>query len=200
MNESREVNLIKSQDVYLKVCDEGIIWVKFPDKWYGLLDRNIQYIDDRAFLMLSAIEGTRINFLLPISLSEELIVRDFLSCWSEKRLLEVKRAKWTSFLEYWRDNIDYISQLIDLDKYPCKFKYFVDDYRDCDGDFSPQFEVRIPKDVLYDLGLSDEQSFDLLWDLTGLVQSRQIDLHCDSNDEYYWFSKFNITFKYIGED
>lgn len=200
MKESREANLIKGQDVYLRVCDEGLIWVSFPDKWYKLSDRNIQYIADRAFLMLSAIDGTRINFLLPLKLSEEQTSRDFLGYWGEKRLLEVKNNKWTSFLEYWKDTTDYISQLIDLDKYQCKFKYYVDDYRDCDEGFSPQFEVRIPKAVLYDLGLSDEQSFDLLWDLTNLVQSRQIELHCDSNDEYYWFSRFNITFRYIGEE
>lgn len=198
----KEGVLIKSKnhEVKLLACDDGVIKVSFPDAVYTLADRDIQYIADRAFLMLSAIDGTRINFLLPLKLSEEQTARDFLGYWGEKRLLEVKNTKWVSFLEHWRDNIDYISQLIDLDKYPCKFNYYVDDYRDCDGDFSPQFEVRIPKAVLYDLGLSDEQSFDLLWDLTNLVQSRQIDLHCDSDDEYYWFSKFSITFRYIGED
>ena len=180
MNKSKEVSLIKGQNVKLSVCDEGIIWASFPDKSYKLADRNIQYIADRAFLMLPAVDGTKVNFLLPMKLNEERIARDF--------------------LDYWKDTLNYISQLIDLDKYQCNFKYYVDDYRDCDGDFSPQFEVRIPKAVLYDSGLTDEQSFDLLWDLMELVQSRQIDLHCDSKDEYYWFSKFNITFRYIGED
>lgn len=92
MKESREVNLIKGQDVCLKVCDEGLIWVSFPDKWYKLSDRNIQYIADRAFLMLSAIDGTRIDFLLPLKLNEERIARDFLDYWGEKRLLQVNKG------------------------------------------------------------------------------------------------------------
>ena len=92
MKESKEVNLIKGQDVSLKVCDEGIIWASFPDKWCKLSDRNIQYIADRAFLMLSAIDGTRINFLLPLKLSEEQTTRDFLDYWGEKRLLEVNKS------------------------------------------------------------------------------------------------------------
>lgn len=92
MNESREVNLIKGQDISLKVCDEGLIWVSFPDKWYKLSDRNIQYIADRAFLMLSAIDGTRIDFLLPLKLSEEQTARDFLDYWGEKRLLGVNKG------------------------------------------------------------------------------------------------------------
>lgn len=92
MKELREVNLIKGQGVCLKVCDEGLIWVSFPDKWYKLSDRNIQYIADRAFLILSAIDGTRISFLLPLKLSEEQTARDFLGCWGEKRLLEVNKS------------------------------------------------------------------------------------------------------------
>ena len=92
MNESREVTLIKGQDINLSVCDEGIIWVSFPDKWYKLSDRNIQYIADRAFLSLSTIDGTRINFLLPLKLNEERIARDFLDYWGEKRLLGVNKG------------------------------------------------------------------------------------------------------------
>lgn len=102
MKESREANLIKGQDVYLRVCDEGLIWVSFPDKWYKLSDRNIQYIADRAFLMLSAIDGTRINFLLPLKLSEEQTTRDFLGYWGEKRLLEVTNKVTTSKTDFFQ--------------------------------------------------------------------------------------------------
>lgn len=91
MDESKEVNLIKGQDVCLKVCDEGTIWVSFPDKWYKLSDRNIQYIADRAFLMLSAVDGARVSFLLPLKINEERVARDFLDYWGDKRLLEVNQ-------------------------------------------------------------------------------------------------------------
>lgn len=196
----REVNLIKGQDVFLKVCDKGIIWASFPDKWYRLADRNIQYIADRAFLLLYVCDVTRLFFMMPIKLNEEQIARDFLDYWGEKRLQGLKDAKWLGFLEYWQDVLEYINTLLDFNKYPSKFEYYVDDYTDCDGDFSPQFVVRIPKDMLYDLGLTDEQSFDLLWDLMELVQGFTIDNHLDGKDDDYWFSKFNINFRYIGED
>ena len=195
-----------NSEVYLLACGEGdnngfgSIKVMFPNMVYDLYDRDILYIADRAFLMLNACKGTRINVMYPLKLSEELVVRDFLSYWGSKRLRELKQVKWDSFINYWQGVLSYINTLIDFDKYPSRFEYYVDDYTDFDGDLSPQFVVRIPRDVLYDLGLSDVQWFDLLSDLMHLVQEFTIDKHFEGKDEYYWFSKFNITFRYIGED
>ena len=76
-----------NSEVYLLACDEGdshgvgSIKVMFPDITYDLYDRDILYIADRAFLMLNACKGTRINVMYPLKLSEELVVRDFLSYW-----------------------------------------------------------------------------------------------------------------------
>lgn len=202
---NNEILLIKSnhkdnQEVKLQARDDGNIWVRYPNKSYILADRNICYIGDMSFLILSACEGSRLTFMMPIKLNEERIARDFLDYWGEKRLKGLKESKWLGFLGYWKDVLEYINTLIDFDKYPSKFEYYVDDYTDCDGDFSPQFVVRIPKDVLYDLGLTDEKSFDLLWKLMKSVHGLTIDRHLDGKDEYFWFSKFNISFRYIGED
>lgn len=89
----KESVLIKhnQHEVKLLACDDGIIRVGFPDNTYTLEDRNLVYISDRAFLSLSAIEGTRINFLLPLKLSEERTARDFLGYWGEKRLGELNK-------------------------------------------------------------------------------------------------------------
>lgn len=195
-----------NSEVFLLACDEGdsngvgSIKVIFPDMTYDLYDRDIFYIADRAFLVLNACKGTRINVMYPLKSSEELVVRDFLGYWGSKRLQELKQAKWLGFLGYWQEVLGYINTLIDLDKYPSVFEYYVDDYRDCDDDLSPQFVVRVPRDMLYDLGLSDDQWFDLLNDLGNLVRRFQIDNHFNGTDNDYWFSKFNITFRYIGED
>ena len=43
--------------------------------------------------MLNACKGTRINVMYPLKLSEELVVRDFLSYWGSKRLQELKQGK-----------------------------------------------------------------------------------------------------------
>lgn len=193
-------------EVYLIACEEGdnngvgSIKVLFPDTTYDLYDRDILYIDDRAFLVLNACKGTRINVMYPLKLSEEVVVRDFLRYWGIDKLQELKQDKWKGFINHISGVLNYINTLIDFNKYPSKFEYYVDDYRDCDGGLSPQFVVRIPRDMLYDLGLSDEQWFDLLRDLTDLVQEFQIDNHFNGEDDDYWFSKFNITFRYIGED
>lgn len=195
-----------NSEVYLLACDEGdsngvgSIKVIFPDMTYDLYDRDILYIADRGFLVLNACKGTRINVMYPLKSSEELVVRDFLSCWGSERLQELKQAKWLGFLGYWQGVLGYINTLIDFDKYPSKFEYYVDDYRDCDGGLSPQLVVRIPRDILYDLGLSDDQWFDLLNDLGNLVMEFQIENHFNGTDNDYWFSEFNITFRYIGED
>lgn len=89
---NKESTIIKSKqyEVKLLACDDGVIRVKFPDSIYILEDRNLVYIYDRAFLSLCAIEGTRINFLLPIKLNEERLARDFLDYWGEKRLEGLK--------------------------------------------------------------------------------------------------------------
>lgn len=195
-----------NSEVYLLACDDGdnsglgSIKVMFPDMTYDLYDRDILYIADKAFLVLNACKGTRINVMYPIKSSEELVVRDFLSYWGSKRLQGLKQTKWLGFLKHWQGVLGYINTLIDFDKYPSKFEYYVDDYTDCDGDLSPQFVVRIPRDMLYDLGLSDDQWFDLLSNLTDLVQDFEIDNYLDDRREYRWFSKFNITFRYIGGD
>ena len=88
-----------NSEVYLLACDEGdshgvgSIKVMFPDVTYDLYDRDILYIADRAFLMLNACKGTRINVMYPLKLSEELVVRDFLSYWGSKRLQELCSSK-----------------------------------------------------------------------------------------------------------
>lgn len=88
----KESTIIKSNqhEVKLQACDDGVIRVKFPDNTYVLEDRNLVYISDRVFLSLCAIEGTRINFLLPLKLNEERKARDFLDYWGEKRLEGLK--------------------------------------------------------------------------------------------------------------
>lgn len=88
-----------NSEVYLLACDDGdsngvgSIKVLFPDMTYDLYDRDIFYITDRGFLLLNACKGSRINVMYPLSLSEELIVRDFLSYWGSKRIQELKQAK-----------------------------------------------------------------------------------------------------------
>ena len=88
-----------NSEVYLLACDEGdsdgvgSIKVMFPDITYDLYDRDILYIDDTAFLVLNACKGTRINVMYPLKLSEELVVRDFLSYWGIKRLQELKQLQ-----------------------------------------------------------------------------------------------------------
>ena len=88
-----------SSEIYLLACDDGdnsglgSIKVMFPDTTYDLYDRDILYIADMVFLVLSACKGTRINVMYPLKLSEELVVRDFLSYWGGKRLQELKQNR-----------------------------------------------------------------------------------------------------------
>lgn len=91
------IKSVKDIEVKLLATDDGVIKVCFPDMWYTLADHDIQYIADTAFLMLFACGDKGTKFMMPLSLSEELVVRDFLSYWDENRLQGLKQSNINCF-------------------------------------------------------------------------------------------------------
>lgn len=189
-----------NSEVYLLACDEGdsngvgSIKVIFPDMTYDLYDRDILYIADRAFLVLNACKGTRINVTYPLTLSEELIVRDFLSYWGNKRLQELKQAKWLGFLGYWKHVIEFVEKNVDVGRLKPTYETYYVDNRDYGGSESVYFNIRMS------YGNNWHHDFDKTRKLNNLLMSEQIDRSLDGLDEEYWFSKIHINFRPLAED
>lgn len=189
----KESTIIKSKEheVKLLACDDGIIRVKFPDNTYILEDRNLVYISDRAFLSLCAIEGTRINFLLPLKLNEERLARDFLDYWGEKRSKELKNIKWLGFLGYWKHVLDFISKNVDIELCKPTYRTVYYDHKDTDGSEGTNIEV------LMSWGVSWQDDFDKSWELTERLVDEQIDRDIDGLDGYRWYRNLMVQFRPI---
>lgn len=189
-----------NSEVYLLACDDGdnnglgSIKVMFPDMTYDLYDRDILYIADRAFLVLNACKGTRINVMYPLKSSEELVVRGFLSYWGSKRLQELKQAKWLGFLGYWKHALDFIGENVDVEKLKPTYKTHYIDNRDYGGSESLYLDIRMS------YGKSWHHDFDKISKLNKLLMSEQIDRSFDDSDEEMWFSKIHINFRPLADN
>lgn len=186
-----------NSEVYLLACDEGdsngvgSIKVLFPDMTYDLYDRDILYIADRAFLVLNACKGTRINVMYPLKSSEELIVRDFLSYWGSKRLQELKQAKWLGFLGYWKHVLEFVDKNVDVEGLKPTYLTEVSDHRE-HGD-----GIHIQIHILLSFGKSWQDDFDKTWELTEKLVDEQIDRSFDGLDKHNCYSNVMIQFRPI---
>lgn len=192
---NKEVTLTKDkksgQEVKMFVSDEGTIKVSLPSGVLDLYDRDILYIQDRAFLVLNTYEGTRINVMYPLKNSEELLVRDFLSCWGQKRLDEVKNAKWLNFIEYWKHIFEFVGKNIDVKGLKPKYYTEVRDHRG----FGDGINIQI--NILLSFGLSWQDDFDKCWGLTEKLVDEQIDRYFDGLDTQNWHRYISIQFRPI---
>lgn len=91
---------VKSK-VELYANDDGKVYLSLPTVTHELMYNEVIRFSDMSFLYCRIDKDSKSKVLFPLTDSQVDRVEDFFDYWTDKRLLELKQAKWNSFCEYW---------------------------------------------------------------------------------------------------
>lgn len=187
---SSDKTLVVSNNVTLKVSDDGKIYLNVGSQLYYLADYGIQYIQDRCFLMAYIAEGKEGKIFIPVNIGSVPDVQAYFDYWDKERLSEVKSYKVRSFLAYINHCINFVRENVDVEKYKPTYETEYIDNTDCGGGIFTYINI------LMSFGESWDDDFDKTYELTERLTSELIDKSLgDGGDGYRWYGEFMFVFK-----
>ena len=113
----RHTKLVESK-IELYINDDGKVCLALPTVTHELMYNEVITFDARH-LYCRIDKDSKSKVLFPLSDSQEGKVEGFFDYWTDKRLLELKQAKWDSFCEYWQIIFKFVEDNIDLANNKC---------------------------------------------------------------------------------
>jgi hypothetical protein len=113
---------VKSK-IELYANDDGKVCLSLPTVTHELVYNEVITFDSRYFLYCRIDKDSKSKVLFPLSDSQVGKVEDFFNHWTDKRLSELKQAKWNSFCDYWQTVFKFVKDNIDLANNNITYEY-----------------------------------------------------------------------------
>ena len=186
----KSTKLVKSK-IKLYASDDGKVYLSLPTVTHELMYNEVIPFDSRHFLCCRIDKDSKSKVLFPLSDSQVGKVEDFFRYWSDKRLLELKQAKWNSFCEYWQIVFKFVEDNIDLANNNITYEYYSSHY---DDDLN-YFDIHLGEDYFgskEELGVGYYEPY---FELNDKIQDILIDRYLLDDEGLRWFSGIHVQFK-----
>ena len=190
----KNTKLVKSK-IELYANDDGKVYLSLPTVTHELMYNEVITFDSRHFLYCRIDKESKSKVLFPLSDSQVGKVEDFFNRWTDKRLLELKQAKWNSFCEYCQIVFKFVEDNIDLDNNKITYEYHSSHYDDGDGDVFNHFDIHLGESYF---GSKEELGVDYYepyFELNDKIQDILIDRYLLEDEGLRWFSGIHVQFK-----
>lgn len=186
----KNTKLVKSK-IELYANDDGKVYLSLPTVTHELMYNEVITFDSRHFLYCRIDKDSKSKVLFPISDSQAGKVEDFFKHWTDKRLLELKQAKWNSFCEYWQIVFKFIEDNIDLANNNITYEYHSSHHTD-DLNY---FDIHLGESYFgskEELGVGFYEPY---FELNDKIQDILIDRYLLDDEGLRWFSGIHVQFK-----
>ena len=189
----KNIKLIKSK-IVLYANDDGKVYLSLPTATHELMYNEVIKFSDMNFLYCFVDEDSKSKVLFPLKDSQVGGVEDFFDYWTDKRLLEIKQAKWSSFCEYWQIVFKFVEDNIDLTN-NITYEYHSSHYDDGDGDVFNHFDIRLGESYFGSKEEMGIEYYNPYFELNDKLQDILIDRYLMDDEGLRWFSGIHVQFK-----
>lgn len=186
----KSTKLVKSK-IQLYANDDGKVYLSLPTATHELMYNEVIKFSDMNFLYCFIDENSKSKMLFPLTDSQVGKVEDFFDYWTDKRLLELKQAKWNSFCEYWQIVFKFIEDNIDLANNNITYEYHSSHHTD-DLNY---FDIHLGESYFgskEELGVGFYEPY---FELNDKIQDILIDRYLLDDEGLRWFSGIHVQFK-----
>lgn len=190
----KDTKLVRSK-IVLYANDNGKAYLSLPTATYELMYNEVITFDSRHFLYCRIDKDSKSKVLFPLSDSQVGKVEDFFNYWTDKRLLELKQAKWNSFCEYWQIVFKFVEDNIDLANNNVTYEYHSNHYDDGDGDVFNHFDIHLGESYFGSKEETGIEYYNPYFELNDDLEGTLIDRYLDDDEGIRWFSGIHVQFK-----
>ena len=190
----KNTKLVKSK-IALYANDDGSIYLSLPTATHELMYNEVIKFSDMNFLYCFVDEDSRSKVLFPLKDSQVDKVEDFFDYWTDKRMLELKQAKWNSFCEYWQIVFKFVEDNINLASNNVVYEYHSSHYEDGDGDVFNYFDIHLGENYFGSKEELGEDYYHNYFDMSDELQAILIDNYLENKGGLRWFSGIHVQFK-----
>lgn len=186
----KSTKLVKSK-IKLYANDDGKVYLSLPTVTHELMYNEVITFDSRHFLYCRVDKDSKSKVLFPLSDNQVGKVEGFFDYWTNKRLLELKQAKWNSFCEYWQIVFKFIEDNIDLANNNITYEYHSSHHTD-DLNY---FDIHLGESYFgskEELGVGFYEPY---FELNDKIQDILIDRYLLDDEGLRWFSGIHVQFK-----
>lgn len=185
--------LVKS-NIQLYANDDGKVYLSLPTVTHELMYNEVIRFSDISFLYCRIDKDSKSKVLFPLKDSQVGKVEDFFDYWTDKRLLELKQAKWSSFCEYWQIVFKFVEDNIDLTN-NITYEYHSSHFDDGDGVVFNHFDIHLGEEYFGSEEELGEDYYHNYFDISDELQAILIDNYLENKDGLRWFSGIHVQFK-----
>lgn len=181
--------------IVLYANDNGKVYLSLPTVTHELMYNEVVTFDSRGFLYCCIDKDSKSKVLFPLSDNQVGKVEDFFDYWTDKRLLELKQTKWSSFCEYWQIVFKFVEDNIDLANNNITYEYHSSHFDDGDGDAFNHFDIHLGENYF---GSKDEMGIEYYnpyFELSDELEGVLIDRYLKDDEGLRWFSGIHVRFK-----
>lgn len=190
----KNTKLVKSK-VELYANDDGKVYLSLPTVTHELMYNEVITFDSRWFLYFRIDKDSKSKVLFPLSNRQVELAEDFFDYWTDKRLIELKQAKWNSFCEYWQIVFKFVEDNVDLANNNVTYEYHSNYYDDGDGDVFNHFDIHLGGEYFGSKEELGEDYYHHYFNISGELQAILIDNYLENKDGLRWFSGIHVQFK-----
>lgn len=190
----KNTKLVKSK-IELYANNDGRVYLSLPTVTNELMYNEVIRFSDMSFLYCRIDKDSKSKVLFQLTDSQVDKVEDFFDYWTDKRLLELKQAKWNSFCEYWQIVFKFVEDNIDLANNNVTYEYHSSHFDDGDGDVFNHFDIHLGEEYFGSEEELGESYYHNYFDISDELQAVLIDNYLENNDGLRWFSGMHVQFK-----
>lgn len=187
----KSTKLVKSK-IKLYANDDGKVYLSLPTATHELMYNEVIKFSDMNFLYCFIDENSKSKMLFPLTDSQVGKVEDFFDYWTDERLLEIKKAKWNSFCDYWQIVFKFFEDNIDLANNNVTYEYHSSFHEDNGLSY---FDIHLGENYFgskEELGI---EYYNPYFELSSELQSVLIDRYLLDDEGLRWFSGIHVQFK-----
>lgn len=190
----KNTKIVKSK-IVLYADDDGKVYLSLPTTTLRVTNNQVMRYGEIYYLSCDVGEDVGRDILYPLDDTQVDDIDAFFEYWTDKRLLELKQAKWDSFCEYWQLVFKFVEDNIDLANNNITYEYHSNHYDDGDGDVFNYFDIHLGENYF---GSKEELGGDYYkyyFELSDKLQSVLIDRYLMDDEGLRWFSGIHVQFK-----
>ena len=189
----KNTKLVKSK-IELYANDDGKVYLSLPTVTHELMYNEVITFDARHFLYCRVDKDSKSKVLFPLSDNQVGKVEGFFDYWTNKRLLELKQAKWNSFCEYWQIVFKFVEENIDLAN-NVTYEYHSSHFDDGDGDVFNHFDIHLGENYFGSKEELGEYYYEQYFRLNDKLSNILLDRYLLDDEGLVWFSGIHVQFK-----
>ena len=186
----KSTKLVKSK-IELYTNDDGKVYLSLPTVTHELMYNEVIKFSDMNFLYCFVDKDSNSKVLFPLKGSQADKVEDFFDYWTDKRLLELKQAKWNSFCEYWQTVFKFVEGNIDLANNNVTYEYYSSHY---DDDLN-YFDIHLGGGYFGSKEQLGDNYYHHYFNISDELQDILIENYLENKDGLRWFGRIHVQFK-----